>query len=333
MKPQSFARHLEGFFREHLVAQHNVSPHTIASYRDAWRLYLRTLSTRTGRSVDKLQLEDVTEEAVLAFLHEVEHVRGDTIGTRNCRLAAIRSFCRYAMARDPSFIAQLGRVVAIPVKRYAKPAMCYLEVEEIDAILRQPDLRSKEGQRDHALMALLFNTGARIQEALNLNVRDLRLTPPLQIRLMGKGRKERICALWEQTAQILVAYFKRSDAQPEDPAFRNRQGERLSAAGFRFRLSAYTAAAIQEMPTLKEKSVTPHTFRHSLGVALVSENVEITLIQSIFGHSQLETTNHYARANEASKRKALERIAPADRPRPLRRWRDDPDLMKFLDSL
>ena len=221
----------------------------------------------------------------------------------------------------------------IPMKKTARAAVGYLDSEEVTAILRQPDRSAFEGQRDHALLALLYNTGARIQEALSLCPSAVRLTSPAQVTLYGKGRKERVCPLWPETAQLLAALLKRRPRAEQEALFVNRYGRPLGAGGVRFKLALYVRAAAVELPSLRSKHVHPHTFRHTAGVQLVSAGVDITVIRSWLGHVSLDTTNHYARANIETKRRAIEAVDRSTRPAGPPRWRRNPNLLAWLDSL
>jgi site-specific recombinase XerD len=200
---------LHGFFHHWLVEQRNASRHTILAYRDAWRLFLRFTADRTGRPVAKLRLDDLTAGEVIAFLQHIETGRGVSIATRNCRLAAVRSFFLFVADREPSAAAQCADVLRIPSKKKAKRAICYLEQEEVAAILAQPDQTTLLGQRDHVLLGFLYNTGARIQEALDVCPKHLHLGSPAHVRLFGKGRKERLCPLWPETANLILALLHR----------------------------------------------------------------------------------------------------------------------------
>lgn len=324
---------LHAFFHEWLGQQRNCSRHTILSYRDTWRLYLRFVAERQELPVSALKFPDLTPEEVLAFLHHVESERRDTISTRNCRLAAIRAFYRFVADREPLAALQCAAVLRIPIKKGPKPAVEYLDSEEVAAILRQPDRSTLEGQRDQVLLSLLYNTGARIQEALSLCPNSLRLTSPAHVKLFGKGRKERICPLWPETAALLAALLKRAPRPDNEPVFVNRYGRPLGAAGVRFKLAQYIDAAAKTLPSLKKKHVSPHTFRHTAGVQLVAAGVDITVIRSWLGHVSLDTTNHYARANIETKRRALEKVDRSTRPSGPPRWRRNPNLLDWLDSL
>ena len=333
MKPTPFPQLLHAFFHDWLVGQRNVSHHTVLSYRDSWRLFLRFVAGAKKKSVAKLALSDFMAEDVLTFLENIEQVRSASIGTRNCRLSALHSFFSFVADREPLVAAQCAAVLRIPTKQAPKTEICALEEDEITAIIAQPDRSKIEGQRDHVLLAFLFNTGARIQEALDLTPRALRLESPFQVRLFGKGRKERICPLWPETVELLKALLKRKPRSDDDRIFVNRYGAALGASGVRFKLKQYVAKAAKKVPSLAGKRVHPHRFRHSTAVSLVAAGVDITVIRSWLGHESLDTTNVYARANLETKRKALEKVDPSVRPDKPPRWRREVELLEWLDSL
>ena len=333
MKPTSFPLLLHAFFHDWLVQQRNVSPHTVFSYRDSWRLFLRFVAAHKTTSVAKLGLTDLTAIEVLAFLQHLEEERKSSIGTRNCRLGALHSFFRFVADREPLAAAQCAAVLRIPTKRAPQPEVSDLDEKEIGAILAQPDQSRIEGQRDHVLLAMLYNTGARIQEALNLSRQALRLEPPFHVRLLGKRRKERICPLWPETVALVKALLKRRPREDNEPIFLNRYGRPLSAAGVRFKLKKYIAAAARQVPSLANKRVSPHTFRHAAAISLVAAGVDVTVIRSWLGHARLDTTNIYARANLETKRRALEKVDGSVRLRKPPRWKRNGELLEWLDAL
>jgi site-specific recombinase XerD len=333
MKPTPFPQLLHAFFHDWLVQQRNVSHHTVLSYRDSWRLFLRFVAAEKNKSVAKLSLGDLTATEVLAFLEDIEKVRKSSIGTRNCRLAALHSFFSFVADREPLAAAQCAAVLRIPTKQAPKLEVRDLDEDEISAILAQPNRSSIHGQRDHVLLAFLYNTGARIQEALNLTPRAFRLEAPFQVRLLGKGRKERTCPLWPETVELLKALLKRKPRGEDECIFLNRYGDPLGASGVRFKLKQYVAAAAKKIPSLAGKRVSPHRFRHSTATSLVAAGVDVTVIRSWLGHERLDTTNVYARANMETKRKALEKVDPSMRPGKPPRWKRDVELLEWLDSL
>lgn len=326
-------RLLHAFFYEWAIQQRNLSPHTIRSYRDTWRLFLRFAAARVRRTVCDLKIEDLDDTVVLAFLDHAERERHGSIGTRNCRLAALRAFFAFLAAREPSIVALCTAVLHIPTKRAAHRALCYLDAGEVEAILAQPNRNTLEGQRDHALLAFLYNTGARIQEALDLCSSAIRFTAPASVRLIGKGRKERICPLWPETVQLLRSLLARQPRLADQPLFVNRYGQPLGASGVRFKLAQYIKSATRSVPSLADKSISPHTFRHSAAVALIAAGVDIAVIRSWLGHASLDTTAHYAQANLETKRSALERVTPPAQRGRSPSWRRNGDVLAWLDSL
>lgn len=333
MKSNSLAALLHAFFHEWMGNQRNLSRHTVCSYRDTWKLFLQFAAKHKRREIAKLSLGDLQASEVLAFLEHLERERNVSVGTRNCRLAAIHSFFAFVAHHEPLAIAQCTEIASIPVKKRPRPVMCYMDAEEIAAILKEPDRSSPEGQRDHALLAFLYNTGARIQEALDVCPRVIRFESPAQVELFGKGRKSRICPLWPETVDVLKALLRRQPRADDEPIFVNRYGEPLGAAGVRFKLKQYVQAAARHVPSLATKRITPHVWRHSVGVQLVAAGVDVTVIRSWLGHARLDTTNHYARANLETKRKALEQVDPSTKPGRPPRWKRNPELLSWLDSL
>jgi len=324
---------LHSFFHEWLCEQRSASHRTVQAYRDAWRLLLRFVAARHRKRVAGLCLEDLTAIEVLAFLRYVEKERKATVRTRNCRLAAIRSFFSFVADREPLAAKQCNEVLRVPFKKAPKRALSYLESTEVSALLSQPDRTSIEGQRDHAILSFLYNTGARIQEALSLRPQDLHLTSPAHVKLMGKGQKERISPIWPETAELISALLRRCPRRPHEAVFVNRYGQPLTASGFRFRLRGYIKQAAQTSPTLARKRITPHVFRHTTAVHLISAGVDVTVIRSWLGHASLDTTNHYAQASLETKRRALEKVDSKLRSTKPPRWKRDADLLAWLDSL
>jgi site-specific recombinase XerD len=325
--PSTLAALLHGFFLEWLGSQRNVSEKTVIAYRDTWKLFLRFVAKRHETLVARLHLEDLTEDMVLAFLQHLEQDRRSCIATRNCRLAALRSFYSYVADRDPMAAQQCAAVRRVPFKRGPKLAMAYLDGSEVAAIISQAKASLRNGQRDHVLLSLLYNTGARIQEVLDLRVKDCHLALPAYVRLLGKGRKERISPLWPETSKLLAGFVQHNQRSAEDYLFLNRYRTKLTASGFRFRLRKYVSEAAAKQPSLLQKKITPHTFRHTIAVHLVASGVDLTVIKSWLGHAHLDTTSIYAEANIETKRKALEQSVPKSQRSKLPRWKRDDDLL------
>lgn len=334
--PNALARALRGFFAEHLPSVHGASPHTVRSYRDALALLLRFLATRKGRPVVELDLHDVDSEDVLAFLDHLEGVRNNCVTTRNNRLAAIHVFARYVAARHPESIETCQRLLAVPFKRAPQRPVEYLEAEEIKAILKATDLRTVHGRRDHTILLTLFNTGARVQELLDVRVRDLQLDRPLRVRLIGKGRKERLCPLWPQTGNELRALIDELGLDPHSSqrVFRNQRGEPLTRFGVRYLLHKYAKLAQSTAPRLALKRVHPHIMRHSAAVHLLQAGVDLVTISHWLGHASVETTNRYVAVDLDTKRAALARAGPVGDHNPVPSgWRSDASILDWLEAL
>ena len=326
---------VESFFRDHLQRARGASPHTIRAYRDALRLLLVHLADARDCSVADLQPQDLQVDAVADFLSHLESERGNTAATRNCRLAAIRSFFRHMLRQDVSNAEQYHRVLSLPTKKARSPLATYLEPEDVHVILGKPDCRTPLGLRDHALLLFLYNTGARVSEALAVQLQDLDLTKPPQVRLHGKGGKDRICPLWVETATELQRLPTVRLADPGEPVFLSSRGTPLSRDGVAYILGKYVTMATNDVPTLRRRRVTPHVLRHSCAVALLQAGNDITVIRDYLGHASVATTSRYVTTNLKMKREALEAFwkrAGID-PARVTPWHPKPDLLAFLDSL
>jgi site-specific recombinase XerD len=329
----SLANLLHAFFYDWLQEQRDASRCTVIAYRDAWRLFLRFVAARQKRSVATLQLEHLTQGEVLAFLHHLEHERHASVTTRNSRLAALRSFFTFVAEREPLAVRQCAEILLVPFKRAPVPAVKYLEPAEATALLEEPDRLTRGGQRDHLLLSLMYNTGARIQELLSLRPQDICLKPLPYLRVLGKGKKERITPIWPETATVLKTFMHQRNAAPNEPLFLNRYGKPLGAAGFRFRLRKYAGRVRAKVPSISRQHVSPHLFRHTTGVRLLAAGVDSTVIRDWLGHARLDTTNRYARATLDVLRKALEQADPKLRTHKPPRWKREAGLMDWLDSL
>lgn len=334
--PNTLARTLRFFFADHLPRVRGMSPHTVRSYRDAFVLLLRFLSKRRGRDTVDLDLQDLTPDDVLAFLDHLEADRHNGAGTRNARLAAIHAFARCAAACHPEHLELCQRILAVPFKRARQRLVEYLEADEIRALLDAPDRTTPDGRRDRALLLALFNTGARVQEILDVQPCDLQLVRPLQVRLRGKGRKERLCPLWPQTVDMLRALLTESGLDPSatQPLFRNHRGEPLTRFGVRYLLRKYARVAQLVATTLATKRVHPHALRHTTAVHLLQAGVDLVTISHWLGHASVETTNRYAAVDIETKRAALAKARPAgDNDPAVAAWRTDTTVLVWLESL
>lgn len=334
--PNALARALRSFFADHLPQVRGVSPHTVRSYRDAFTLLLRFLAKRRRRAVVVLDLADLEPEQILAFLEHLEVERGNGTSTRNARLAAVHAFARHAATSHPEHLELCQRLLAIPFKRARPRIVEYLEIEEMRALLDAPDTRTPDGRRDHALLLAMFNTGARVQEILDVRPSDLQLERPLQVRLRGKGRKERFCPLWPQTAEALASLIRESRLDPDatQPLFRSRRGNPLTRFGGRYILRKYVERARATAPTLTAKRVHPHTLRHTAAVHLLQAGVDLVTISHWLGHASIETTNRYAAVDLEMKRAAIEKAHPnTGLAHAVAAWRKDATILDWLEAL
>ena len=326
---------VESFFREHLERLCGASPHTVRAYRDTLRLLFSFLADRTGGSVANLKLDDLRVEAVSDFLAHLESRRANTAASRNCRLAAIRTFFKHLVRHDLSRADQYQRVLALPSKKAHVPAAQYLEPEDVKLILKQPDRQTPLGARDHALLLFLYNTGARVSEALAVRVEDLSLIQPRHVRLHGKGGKDRLCPLWRETTNALQHLPAVREGRRNDVLFCNRNGELLTRDGVAYILRKYTTIAAREAPALRRRRITPHVLRHSCAVALLQGGTDVTVIRDYLGHASIATTSRYITTNLQMKRDALEAFWRRSGLSPTRAtpWKPKPGLLAFLASL
>lgn len=315
MIPTALGRHLVTFFEDYLPVQRGLSPHTIRSYRDALLLLLRFVAQERNCTVDRLDVADFTIERITDFLATLEAERNNSIATRNARLGAIHVFARYLAGYCPEHLGTLQRVIGMPFKRgtIEKPIE-YFDRDELDALLKSIDRSTELGRRDYTLFAFMFNTGARVQEALNVRVADVRLEAPPQVRLLGKGNKTRTCPLWPATASLLRALITERGNFADDLVspliFTNARGAALTRYGVRYLLRRYVEKASKVAPSLNNKKLHPHSIRHSTAVALLKAGVDFVTISHWLGHAGLNTTMRYARADIDLKRQAISQVFP-----------------------
>jgi integrase/recombinase XerD len=325
---------VQSYFHSYLQNVRGASHHTVRAYSDTLRLFFVFLERRGHRSVADLGFDDIQADAVLSFLDHIESTRGNSRVTRNCRLAAIRSFVRHLLRHDITRAEQYGRILAISSKRCAPRSMSYLEPEEARAIITAVDPRTPHGLRDRALLLFLYNTGARVSEALAVRARELRLDRPRQVRLHGKGGKERYCPLWPETASALRQIL---GVDPDDGViFRNARGCPLSRDGVAYLINKYVLRVSETLATLRARRITPHVFRHSCAVALLQAGVDVTVIRDYLGHASVATTSRYITSNLKMKRDVLDAFwkrAGLEKGSPRHRWRPSTKLLAFLESL
>lgn len=327
----SFPALLESFFTQRLMSQRQASSHTIASYRDTFRLLLQFAQKRVHKQPSCLTLDDLDATLIGAFLDHLEKGRGNVSRSRNLRLTAIRSFFRYSAYHQPSHAGQIQRVLAIPNKRQARPLVGFLTRPEIDALLDAPDQLTWGGRRDHALLLLLLQTGLRLSEMTGLLRQDLTLGTGAHVRCQGKGRKERCTPLPKQAVNVLKVWLREPARGSDDILFPNARGGRLSADGVQFLLAKHLAVARQRCPSLRHKSVSPHVLRHTTAMELLQAGVDRTVIALWLGHESIETTQIYLDANLALKEEALSKTTPLNGK--AGRFKADDQLLRFLKSL
>ncbi len=330
MNAPDFSALLQAFFTQRLMQQRQASAHTIASYRDSFRLLLRFAHQQLGVAPQRLSFEQIDASLIAAFLDDLQANHGIGAATRNLRLTAIRSFFRYASFEMPAHAAQIQRVLAIPSKRCTRAQIGFLTREEIDALLRAPDPHTRLGRRDHALMLLAVQTGLRLSELTGLRRDEVCLGVGAHVCVLGKGRKERATPLTRTTAHVLRAWL--SEIGSDDAVvFANARGARLSADAVQHLLAKHVDRACQSSPSLRDKHVTPHVLRHTAAMELLQAGVERSVIALWLGHESIETTQIYLDANLQIKQAALDKVAPhVDQ---VRRFRPDDQLLAFLKAL
>lgn len=313
-QPTDLGRPIVRFFQEYLPTLRGMSRHTIRSYRDGMILFLRFTATDCGHAIEALTIADITAERVGRFLASLESERGNSISTRNARLAALHTFARFLIAEAPEHMAALQQVLGIPFKRGARMApMEYLETNEVEALLSGIDQKTPAGRRDYAMFSLMFNTGARVQEVVDLRVRDVRLEPPHQVRFIGKGNKIRLCPIWSRTAKLLKELIQtqpNSEGLADQHIFLNARGAPMTRFGVRYLLQKHIAATADVVPTLIGKQIHPHSLRHTTAIHLLKAGIDFATISQWLGHASLNTTMRYARADIDLKRQALAQVFP-----------------------
>jgi integrase/recombinase XerD len=322
---------LQAFFADRLITQRGSSPETIAAYRDTFRLLLHFAHQQTGKQPFELDIDDLDAPLIGAFLIHLERDRGNSPRTRNARLGAIHSFYRFAALEHPEHAHTIARVMAIPTKRYERNTVSYLDRDEIEALLAAPDPATWLGRRDHALLALMIQTGVRVSELTGLRIGDLHLGSGAHIRVLGKGRKKRATTLTGETVKVMRAWLKERRGEPDEPLFPTRQGRPLSRYTVGVLVAKHATAAATSCPSLKTKRVTPHTLRHTNAMLLRAKGIDIATIALWLGHESTQTTHIYEHADPKLKEQAIARTAPLGaKPG---RYRPSDELLAFLEGL
>jgi integrase/recombinase XerD len=338
MKPTDFAQLLTRYLSRYLPGQRNVSIHTVQSYRDTFTLLLRFCRERKGWHPDQVTLHHLDRNCVEEFLEWLEHDRQCSVATRNQRLAALHAFFRFVQYEAPEQLEPSQRILGIPFKRTGRAAVEYLTTDALQALLALPDRTTMSGRRDATLLTLLYDSGARVQELIDLVVRDIRIEAPAVVALTGKGRKTRYVPLMSPTVQLITDYLAEWHLQRPDrldhPVFFNRQRHKLTRAGVTYILTKYVRLARMRQAAAFPSHVTPHVLRHTKAMHLVQANVNLIYIRDLLGHQNVATTEIYARADAERKREALAAACPVlsaeDTPP---NWNDDQDLMQWLRQL
>ena len=332
--PPTLSGLVQSFFQQHLQQARGASPHTIRAYRDTLRLFFKHLARQQRRGVERLALSDITSERVLDFLAHLESQQGNQPTTRNCRLAALRSLVKHLLRHDPARADQYVRILALPAKRASHAEPDYLEPEQFRMVLEQVDTATPRGVRDGAILLFLYNTGARVSEALSMRWSDLNLARPWHVRLHCKGGKERICPLWKQTVDLLRR-LQCGPASAEGPVFLNSRGQPLTRDGVAYVLREYYKLARKQHSCLPQPSIHPHVLRHSCAVALLQAGIELSAIRDYLGHSSIATTGRYLQTNLDMKRHVLNQFwkrSGLEREQP-KRWRPSQGILAYLESL
>jgi site-specific recombinase XerD len=330
-KPPSFASMVQQFFTEYLVAQRAVSPRTVACYRDALMLFLDFASRKLCKAPTSLRLVDIQPELILAFLNHLEHGRNNAVRSRNLRLTALRAFLKFAGRRDVTSLHVVERALAVPMKRFERRMLGFLTREEMLAVLGQPG-SSWSSQRDHLLLAMLYNTGARVSEIIGVRVIDAVLEGAACVHLQGKGRKQRSVPLWKTTVFEIRAWLRLNPKlRGEAALLPNRDGHAMCRSSVAQRLSLAVVRAADQQPSILKKQVSPHTLRHTTAMHLLQSGVPFNVIALWLGHESTTTTHRYVEADLAMKQKALARLEAPDTKLP--RFSAPDSLMRFLQTL
>lgn len=335
MKPTTLSVHVTHFLSHYLAGQRNLSPNTVKAYRDVFVLLLRFCRDVKGMAIEKLQLEQIDVQLVEAFLDHLEKDRHCSVRTLNQRLAVLHAFCRYLQVEEPTLLLHCQRILAMPLRRFVRHEVGYLTKDHLAALLTQPDLKRSDGRRDAVLLSVLYDTGARVQELIDLKASDVRFDAPAQVRILGKGRKVRVVPLMENTARLLQQYFRENKLTlPENydrSLFQNKYGNPLTRVGVNYILQKHLQKARENYPQLKQKA-SPHTLRHTKAMHLVQGGVSLDIVRDFLGHVDIKTTEIYARANLEMKRAAIEKVSPAPVPN-IPSWKENKTLLQWLQGL
>lgn len=335
MKPTTLSVHISHFLSHYLASQRNLSPNTVKAYRDVFVLLLRFCRDAKGIAIEKLELHQIDVALVDAFLDYLVQERRCSDRTVNQRLAVLHAFFRYLQVEEPTLLLQCQRILAIPLRRFVRHEVGYLPKDHLAALLAQPDLERSDGRRDAVLLSVLYDTGARVQELIDMTAGDVRLEAPAQVRILGKGRKVRVVPLMENTTRLLQQYFEENNlAVPENYSralFLNRQGNPLTRVGVNYILQKHLQKVREAHPQFTQK-VSPHSLRHTKAMNLVQGGVSLDIVRDFLGHVDIKTTELYARANLEMRRAAIEKASPTPIP-DIPSWKENKSLLQWLQRL
>ena len=324
---------IQAFFVTRLGRELDASPHTVDSYRHAFRLLLAYAKTQTGKQPADLDLADLDAGLISGFLDHLETERGNSVASRNTRLAAIHSFFRFASYRHPEHAQTIGQVLAIPQKKTQTGPRSFLTEVEMDAVISAPDRATWSGRRDHALLVVALRTGLRLSELTGLRCQDVDLRTPAHIKCLGKGRKRRDTPIDKPTVKILRSWLTERGGQPDEPLFPTRRRDRLSPDAVQRLVAKHLATAQATFPSLTNKQISTHNLRHSLAMDLLHHGVDAAVVALWLGHEKLESVNVYIHADPTLKQRALDRLTPLNPAAKPGRYKASDELLAFLESL
>ena len=324
---------LQAFFVARLGRQRDASPHTVDSYRHAFRLLLAYARDKTGKHPSGLDLADLDAELISGFLDHLESERGNSVASRNTRLAAVHSFFRFASYRHPEHAHSIQQVLAIPQKIAEKVPRSFLTEAEMGAVISAPDLSTWSGRRDHALLVVALRTGLRLSELTGLRCRDVELRSPAHVKCLGKGRKRRDTPLDKAAVKVLRSWLAERGGDPDDPLFPSRRGGRLSPDAVQRLVAKHVTNAQRALPALANRRISTHNLRHSCAMDLLHRGVDVAVVALLLGHEKLKSVKPYVHADPTLKQRAIDRLSPLNPSAKRGRYKPSDDLLAFLESL
>ncbi|EIJ37729.1 site-specific recombinase XerD [Galbibacter orientalis DSM 19592] len=336
MKPTDFSKYLSDFLTKYLIHERGASPNTIKSYRDTFVQFINYMTDERGTKLRKLTLSTITKELVVEFLYWLQNTKKCSAATRNNRLAAIHSFLNYVQFHHPDHLYEYQRILSVKAKKHKKESINYMSVDGLKLFLRQPNVASKKGRRDLALLSLIYDTGARVQELVDLAVQDINIQAPFTVRILGKGQKVRIVPLLQEQMEILLTYMVENDLMRNEcrpyPLFFNHRNEKLTRGGVAYIVKKYAQSARKENPGLIPPKLSCHSLRHSKAMHLLKAGVNLVYIRDILGHVSIQTTEIYARVDSKQKQEAIQKAYVPVSPEVKPLWTKNDKLLEWLKS-